>query len=616
MLLVRGFLEDNSGRVEKTSFKSYYLTLAYKSVPKKTKFLSNTIKKNQKSLLSSVASTNFSNNEITDLNDKKHSLNVIKNIKDITGYEDERKAEKIAIKQNMNSEAEVSFDENSESITRIEVAPSGEFVIQLVNDIDASCDLVITAYSPHGEYIKEFNYNFTDLRDLARNQESLNLKINTLNKTYTRRQFQVKTPVEKEVQATITSLSGDQIAEGLLVVIWASDISCDRFDQSKFKAIAITKTKENGSFSFKYSLKEHYKTIYLSLTVDKILAKKIPLDSNGEIASSLSIIFKSVSSSSIKSLVKDQAFKNIQEEFFYYYAVRSSHESFERQANNSTFIKAISCFDQATSVDIKQVGHGHVLVIKESWFCDDSLNLDNDYVHSLSSKLFDDAFSNFYIGGSSFAIKTLNSNNKFEQTYSSQILNRAFNFIEEKTKALSIKEKIDFKTRTFANVLIDQDLFDVREVLFIPIELRKFDLSELLMYKDILAGKLLSSEFEPLLIKLKAYSEENVDLDIDNLLLHINQNLDYYHRLIWYSMDANRRFAILDNCSSPNTNAKSIASVVENRILGVLGNSIIMPVSVGFNFDPCIKLNTGETLINLYEQNKIKSKFHLKVPIN
>ena len=71
---------------------------------------------------------------------------------------------------------------------------------------------------------------------------------------------------------------------GLLVVIWASHIDCDRFDQKKFKAIAITKTKENGFFSFKYNAKESYKTIYLSLTTDKILAKKIPLNSHGEIS--------------------------------------------------------------------------------------------------------------------------------------------------------------------------------------------------------------------------------------------------------------------------------------------------------------------------------------------
>lgn len=614
MLLLRGFLEDNSGLVEKTSFKSYYLTLAYKSSAKKTKSSSELLKKSKKFLLSSVASKTYSNNEITDLNDKKLSLNVIKNIRDITGYEDERKSEKISTKLVNSNKSTIPPNERLESITRIEVASSGEFVIQLANDIDTSCDLLISAYSPHGEYIKEFNYPCADLIALAKNEDILKLKIDIPNKTYARRQFQAKTPAEKEVRGIITSLNGEYVAEGLLVVIWASNISCDRFDQSKFKAIAITHTQENGSFSFKYSSKENYKTIYLSLTADKILAKKITLDSNGEITTQLSIIFKSVSSKTVNNLVKDQAFKNTQEEFFYYYAVRTSYIGFENQVNSSNFIKAISCFDQPSNIDMKQVGHGHVLIIKESWLCDNHLNLDSSYVYSLSSKLFDDQFSDFYIGGSGFAINTSNPNTKFEQTYSSQILNRAFNFIEEKTKALSIKEKIEFKARSFADVVINQDLFDVREVLFIPIELSKFDLSELLMYKDILSGKLLNKDFENLLHKLKAYSEDNFDLDIDNLLLHINQNLDYYHRLIWYSMDSNRRFAILDNYISPNTNGKSIASVVENKILGILGNSIIMPISVGFNFDPCIKLNPGETLINLYEQNKTKSKFHLKVP--
>ena len=164
------------------------------------------------------------------------------------------------------------------------------------------------------------------------------------------------------------------------------------------------------------------------------------------------------------------------------------------------------------------------------------------------------------------------------------------------------------------DITVNQELFDVREVLFIPLELAKFDLSELIMYKNVLSGSLLNKDFELILKGLKAFSEENIDLDIDNLLLHINQNLDYYHRLIWYKMSANRRFAILDNCISPNTNGKSIASVVENKIIGVLGNSIIMPVSVGFNFDPCVKLNPGESLLKYYQKDNIKSKFSLKIP--
>ncbi|NQY80392.1 MAG: hypothetical protein HRT47_08775 [Candidatus Caenarcaniphilales bacterium] len=611
MLLVRGFLEYESGFVEKTSFKSYYLTLTYKTASKQTKSSGELLQKSKKFLLSSVTSQNYTNDEIADLNDKKLSLNVIKNIRDISGYEDERKSEKISTKLSKVKETQTESDE---SITRIEVAPSGEFVIQLANDIDPSSDLVLTVYSPQGEYIKEFHYSFNDLSNLAKNEETLKLKINTINKTYARRQFQSKPPAEKEIKGRVTSLNGDQIKEGLLVVIWGSNTSCNRFDQSKFKAIAITHTQENGSFSFKYSSKESYKTVYLSLTADEILAKKIQLSTHGEIETDLSIIFKSVSTKTLSNLVKDETFKNIQEEFFYYYAVRTSHVGFEDQVNSSNFIKAVSCFEQPSNIEMKQVGHGHVLVIKESWSCESGLNLDSDYVYSLSSKLFDDKFSDFYIGGSGIAINTSNPNTKFEQVYSSNILNRAFNFIEEKSKALSIKEKIEFKARSFTDVLINQDLFDVREALFIPIELSKFDLSELLMYQDLLTGKLLNRSFEPLLIKLKAYSEDNIDLDIDNLLLHVNQNLDYYHRLIWYSMDANRRFAILDNCISPNTNGKSIASVVENKILGILGNSIIMPVSVGFNFDPCIKLNPGETLLKLYEKNKTRSKFHLKIP--
>ena len=84
---------------------------------------------------------------------------------------------------------------------------------------------------------------------------------------------------------------------------------------------------------------------------------------------------------------------------------------------------------------MKQVGHGHVLVIKEECLSENiDKNVDSDYLYFLSSQVFDDSFSNYYIGGSGFAINTANPNHKFETTYSSAILSRAFSFIEEKLR--------------------------------------------------------------------------------------------------------------------------------------------------------------------------------------
>lgn len=73
------------------------------------------------------------------------------------------------------------------------------------------------------------------------------------------------------------------------------------------------------------------------------------------------------------------------------------------------------------------------------------------------------------------------------------------------------------------------------------------------------------------------------------LLRHLNDNLEYYHRTIWWQMDADRRFMLLDGFEAPNSNGRSVASVVENRLLGIIGNSLIMPVSAGFQLDPVIR---------------------------
>jgi hypothetical protein len=70
------------------------------------------------------------------------------------------------------------------------------------------------------------------------------------------------------------------------------------------------------------------------------------------------------------------------------------------------------------------------------------------------------------------------------------------------------------------------------------------------------------------------------------LLRHLNENLEHYHRIIWWRMDASRRFMLLDGFEAPFTNGRSVASVVENRIVGIVGNCLVMPVAPGYQLDP------------------------------
>ena len=70
------------------------------------------------------------------------------------------------------------------------------------------------------------------------------------------------------------------------------------------------------------------------------------------------------------------------------------------------------------------------------------------------------------------------------------------------------------------------------------------------------------------------------------LVKHLNANLERYHRALWLTMDPDRRYMLLDGFLAPNAGGKSVASVVENRVIGIAGNSLIMPVAPGHKLDP------------------------------
>ena len=81
---------------------------------------------------------------------------------------------------------------------------------------------------------------------------------------------------------------------------------------------------------------------------------------------------------------------------------------------------------------------------------------------------------------------------------------------------------------------------------------------------------------------------EDVDAAND-ILHHLNENLEYYHKCLFFDMTAERRFMLLDGIIAPGkANGRSVASVVENKVIGIAGNSLIMPVAPGNQLDPTI----------------------------
>jgi len=85
------------------------------------------------------------------------------------------------------------------------------------------------------------------------------------------------------------------------------------------------------------------------------------------------------------------------------------------------------------------------------------------------------------------------------------------------------------------------------------------------------------------------------------LVEHLNANLEYYHHAIWWTMDPNRRYMLLDGYQAPNATGRSVASVVDNTLIGIVGNSLILPVAPGNRLDPIFRYAKGVTLLEHYD---------------
>lgn len=151
-------------------------------------------------------------------------------------------------------------------------------------------------------------------------------------------------------------------------------------------------------------------------------------------------------------------------------------------------------------------------------------------------------------------------------------------FLDKYMKILVRSGAIRYRTLNFAGTLfntrIDNDLFVGLDSVFIPTPLNSEELR----------------------------NPRGEDIDVaNNLIHHLNENLEYYHKCLWFHMSDERRFMLLDGIVAPGkANGRSVASVVENRIIGVAGNSLIMPVAPGFQLDPTVNSKDPVDLKALY----------------
>jgi hypothetical protein len=73
------------------------------------------------------------------------------------------------------------------------------------------------------------------------------------------------------------------------------------------------------------------------------------------------------------------------------------------------------------------------------------------------------------------------------------------------------------------------------------------------------------------------------------LIEHLNSNIEYYNKALWYNLDPDRRYMLLDGFDIQTFNdyglpieRRSLASVVKNELVTITGNSLVFPVAAGY----------------------------------
>ncbi len=93
--------------------------------------------------------------------------------------------------------------------------------------------------------------------------------------------------------------------------------------------------------------------------------------------------------------------------------------------------------------------------------------------------------------------------------------------------------------------------------------------------------------------ELRNPRQEDIEL-ADRLVTHLNDRLEFFHQAIWATLDAQRRFMLLDSIEVPGLGGRSVASLCSNQLIGIVGNSLVLPVAPGLRLDPTLTAPDGK----------------------
>jgi hypothetical protein len=67
----------------------------------------------------------------------------------------------------------------------------------------------------------------------------------------------------------------------------------------------------------------------------------------------------------------------------------------------------------------------------------------------------------------------------------------------------------------------------------------------------------------------------------EDMLVHLNEHLEHYHKVIWWNMDRDKLYMLLDGFRLSASDGRSLSSVVEREPLGILGNTLVFKAASG-----------------------------------
>ena len=179
--------------------------------------------------------------------------------------------------------------------------------------------------------------------------------------------------------------------------------------------------------------------------------------------------------------------------------------------------------------------------------------------------------------------------------------NEFFNFVTFSLNSIRLDYATNFNHNTIINRAINDDLRD--NVLPIPTPLNADE--------------------------KKNPRKEDIYMS-EQLIQHLNSNLEHYNRALWFNLDHDRRYMLMDGFSIQIYNQfgnpigyRSLASVIKNQLITVAGNSLIFPVAEGYrvsqsyimeSVEEDVTISETEALFNHYKPLTPAPPYRISVP--